>query len=97
MGCAEAWQRWRAAVLFLVSVSGCRRRRVALAVCGSSWEVRAARPLCLILATMTLDVFVCRRLSLSRLFVRAFAGFLPCALCRFWIRFSLKLDRFHSS
>jgi hypothetical protein len=58
MGCAEAWQRWRAAVLFLVSVSRCRRRRVALAVCGSSWEVGAARLLCLSLATMTLYVFV---------------------------------------
>jgi hypothetical protein len=75
VGCVEAWQRWRAAVLFLASVSGCRRRRVALAVCGLSWEVRAARPLCLSLTTMILDVFVCGRLSLSRLFVRVFAGF----------------------
>jgi hypothetical protein len=80
-------------ILFLASVSGFRRRRVALAVCGSSWEVGAARPLCLSLATMTLDVFVCVRLLLFRWFVRAFAGF----LCRFWVRFFLKLDQFYSS
>jgi hypothetical protein len=89
----EAWQRWCAVILFLASVSGFRRRRVALAVCGSSWEVGAARPLCLSLATMTLDVFVCVRLLLFRWFVRAFAGF----LCRFWVRFFLKLDQFYSS
>jgi hypothetical protein len=57
--CAEAWQRWHTAVLFLASMSGCRRRQVALAVCGSSWEVELTRPLCLSLATMNLDVFVC--------------------------------------
>jgi hypothetical protein len=74
-GVCEAWQRWRAVILFLASVSGFRRRRVALAVCGSSWGVGAARPLCLSLATMTLDVFVCVRLLLSRWFVRAFTGF----------------------
>jgi hypothetical protein len=62
-----------AALLFLALVSGCRRRRVALAVCGSSWKVGAARPLWLSLATMTL--FVYGRLSLSRLFVRTFVGF----------------------
>jgi hypothetical protein len=74
-GVCEAWQRWRAVILFLASVFGFRHRRVALAVCGSSWGVGAARLLCLSLATMTLDVFVCVRLSLSRWFVRAFAGF----------------------
>jgi hypothetical protein len=71
----NVWKRWRATVLFLASVSGCKRCRVAsLAVCGSSWEVEAAHLLCLSLATMTLDVCV-RGLSLSRLFVTAFAGF----------------------
>jgi hypothetical protein len=97
VGCAEAWQRWRAAVLFLASVSRCRHRRVALAVCGSSWEVGAARPLYLSLATMTLDVFVCGRLRCLGCLLGPSPVFLLCALCRFWARFSLKLDQFHSS
>jgi hypothetical protein len=44
-GVCEAWQQWRVVFLFLASVSRFRRRRVALAVCGSSWGVGAARPL----------------------------------------------------
>jgi hypothetical protein len=65
-------------------MSGCWRRRVALVVRGSSWEVGAARPLCLSLATMTLDGVVggvgdsCVGCLLGPLPV-----FLPCALCRF--------------
>jgi hypothetical protein len=43
----------------VLTTSKCNMTRVALAVCGSSWEVGAARLLCLSLATMTLDVFVC--------------------------------------
>jgi hypothetical protein len=73
------------AVLFFVSVSGCMRHRVALAVCDSSCKVGAARPLCLSLTTMTLDEFVCQ----GRLccLLGPSLVFLSCALCWFWDRF----------
>jgi hypothetical protein len=77
-------------------MSGCKRRRVALAVCGSSWEVRAAR-LFLSLATMTLDVSVCGDCRCLGCLLAPSPVFLLCALCRFWARFSLKLGQFHSS
>jgi hypothetical protein len=71
-----------------VPVFGCRRRRVPLSICGPSGGVEAARHLCLSSATMALDGLC--------VWCVCYLGCL-CILCRFRVRFSLKLDQFYYS